>query len=108
MALSGALCGMAGCVEYTGITGTLGAGFPQGWGFLGIPVALLGGLHPIGVLGSGLYFGALFAGSESLGRFTSGGSTVVYVIQAVAVLAFVAFTSLKPPRSKVPVGGVDG
>ena len=108
MALSGALCGLAGCVEYTGITGTLGAGFPQGWGFLGIPVALLGGLHPIGVLGSGLYFGALFAGSENLGRFTSGGSTLVYVIQAVAVLAFVAFTALKPPRSQAPAGGVDG
>lgn len=103
MALSGALCGLAGCVEYSGITGTLGAGFPQGWGFLGIPVALLGGLHPVGVLGSGLYFGGLFAGSENLGRFTAGGSTLVYVIQAVAVLAFVAFGSVRPVAVKAEV-----
>lgn len=88
--LSGALCGLAGAVEYTGITGTLGIGFPQGWGFLAIPVALLGGLHPFGVLCSGLYFGALFAGSENLARFSTGGTTLIYVIQAVAVFAVVA------------------
>ncbi len=95
MALSGGLCGLAGGVEYTGITGVLGVGFPQGWGFLAIPVALLGGLHPIGVLFSALYFGALFAGSENLGRFTSGGSTLVFVIQAVAVLVFVGISTMK-------------
>jgi simple sugar transport system permease protein len=95
MALSGGLCGLAGGVEYTGITGQLGTGFPQGWGFLAIPVALLGGLHPVGVLLSALYFGALFAGSENLGRFTSGGATLVYVVQAVAVLAFVGLSSVK-------------
>lgn len=90
MMLSGALCGLAGAVEYTGITGMLGIGFPQGWGFLAIPVALVGGLHPIGVLFSGLYFGALFAGSENLARFTASGTTLIYVIQAVAVLAVVS------------------
>lgn len=101
MALSGALCGLAGAVEYTGITGTLGIGFPQGWGFLAIPVALLGGLHPIGVLASALYFGALFAGSENLGRFTSGGATLVYVIQAVAVLAIVVVGQVRSTRRVV-------
>lgn len=90
MMLSGALCGLAGAVEYTGITGTLGIGFPQGWGFLAIPVALLGALHPVGVLASGLTFGALFAGSENLARFSVGGTTLIYVIQAVAVLSVVA------------------
>lgn len=99
MALSGALCGLAGGVEYTGITGTLGIGFPQGWGFLAIPVALLGGLHPAGVLLSAIYFGALFAGSENLGRFTQGGPTLVYVIQAAAVLAIVAIGNVRTRRS---------
>lgn len=96
MMLSGALCGLAGAVEYTGITGMLGIGFPQGWGFLAIPVALLGGLHPIGVLFSGLYFGALFAGSENLARFTASGTTLIYVIQAVAVLAVVSIAQKRP------------
>jgi simple sugar transport system permease protein len=101
MLLSGALCGLAGGIEYTGISGQVGSGLSQQWGFLGIPVALLAGLHPLGVGMSGLAFGALFAGSENLSRFTSAGTTIVYVIQAVAVLAFVGFRQLS--RRNVPV-----
>jgi simple sugar transport system permease protein len=90
MALSGALCGLAGGVEYLGIAGQLGSGFSQSWGFLGIPVALLGGLHPLFTVASAGLFGALFAGSENLARFTPAGTTIIYVVQAAAVLGFVA------------------
>lgn len=90
MLLSGALCGFAGGIEYVGVAGQLGTGFSQNWGFLGIPVALLGALHPLALLGSALYFGALFAGSENLARFTPAGTTIIYVIQAAAMLGFVA------------------
>ncbi|HRF60971.1 MAG TPA: ABC transporter permease [Fimbriimonadaceae bacterium] len=100
MLLSGALCGLAGGIEYTGISGQLGMGFSQNWGFLAIPVALLGGLHPIGVIGSSLYFGALFAGTENLARFTKAGSTIVYVIQAVAVLGFVGLAAWLEDRAR--------
>lgn len=98
MILSGALCGLAGGVEYTGMTGVVGNGSAQGWGFLAIPVALVGGLHPLGVLASSLYFGALFAGSDNLSRFTASGSTIVYVIQAAAVLGFIGFKGLSERR----------
>jgi general nucleoside transport system permease protein len=91
MALSGALCGLAGAIDYTGMTGLIGDGFAQGWGFLAIPVALLGGLHVVGSAASSVFFGALFAGSENLGRFTEGGDRLVYVIQAVAVFAYLGF-----------------
>ncbi|MGV3618198.1 MAG: ABC transporter permease [Fimbriimonas sp.] len=94
MLVSGALCGLAGGVEYVGVAGQLGSGFSQNWGFLGIPVALLGGLHPLLVPLSATYFGALFAGSENLARFTQAGTTLIYVIQAAAVLAFVSFRAL--------------
>ena len=90
MAMSGALCGLAGGVEYLGLVGQLGTTFPQQWGFLGIPVALLGALNPIGTLASAFFFGAMFAGTENLARFSASGSTIVYVIQAMAVLAYVA------------------
>ncbi len=98
MVLSGALCGLAGGIEFTGMTGQLGLGFSQQWGFLGIPVALLAGLHPLAAIPSALYFGALFAGSENLARFTEAGTTIVYVIQAVAVLAFVGTRSIASRR----------
>lgn len=90
MALSGALCGLAGGVEYAGSLGQVGAGISQNWGFLAIPVALLGGLDPIGVVVAALVFGGLFAGSEDLLRFTPAGSALVAAFQAVALLAFVA------------------
>lgn len=98
MLLSGALCGLAGGVEFAGTAGQLGQSFSQQWGFLAIPVALLGGLHPLLVALSALYFGALFAGSEQLARFTPAGATLIYVIQAVAVLGLVGAQSVAAKR----------
>ena len=100
MIVSGALCGLAGGIEYVGIAGQLGSDFSQQWGFLGIPVALLGGLHPIACIGSAVFFGAIFAGSENLARFTSAGATLVYVIQAVAVLGYVGVKAFADRRRK--------
>lgn len=90
MMLSGALCGLAGGIEYVGLTGQVGQGFGQQWGFLGIPIALLANLNPIAVIPSALFGGALFAGSENLARFTPAGATLVYVVQAMVVLGLVA------------------
>lgn len=104
MAISGGLCGLAGGVQYLGIVGRLGTTFPEQWGFLGIPVALLGGLHPLGVIPAAVYFGALFAGSDQLSRFTPAGTSLVYVIQAVAVLGFVAMSTAKWRWRKSVVG----
>jgi general nucleoside transport system permease protein len=103
MLLSGALCGLAGGVELTGIQGTLDASFSQQWGFLAIPVALLGGLHPLTTVLSALYFGVLFAGSQNLARFTPAATAMIYVIQGVAVLGFVAvqsFLARRPARQE--------
>ena len=89
MALSGALCGLAGAIEYVGLSGQLSGGFSQNWGFLAIPVALLGGLNPFGVLVSAPLFAALLSGSDNLSRYTTAGSTIVYIVQGIAVLGFV-------------------
>jgi simple sugar transport system permease protein len=90
MAISGGLCGLAGVVDYLGVTGRLADGFSQGWGFLAIPVALLGGLNPLGAAGAAVLFGSLFAGSEVLKRTTPIGSSLVPAVQGVVVLAFLA------------------
>ena len=103
LALSGALCGLAGGIEYTGIAGLLGTDFAQGWGFMAIPVALIGGLHPLGVIASALFFGALFAGTENLARFTTGGPALLYVIQAAAVFALVGMTIWRGKQRPVEV-----
>lgn len=90
--VSGALCGLAGGIEYVGSNGILFDDFSPGWGFLGIPVALLAGLHPLAAIVSGLYFGALFAGSKNLEAFGATGSALVFAMQGAAVLAFVALS----------------
>jgi simple sugar transport system permease protein len=98
--VSGALCGMAGGIEYLGSSGILFDDFSPGWGFMGIPVALLAGLHPLGAILSGLYFGALFAGSKNLEAFGATGSALVFAMQGAAVLAFVALSRLAARRAE--------
>jgi len=103
MAWSGGLCGLAGGVEYMGVTQQLGQSFSQNWGFLAIPVALLAGLHPIVVLFSALYFAAILAGSKNMAGFTADGTVLIYVVQAVAVLGFVSLRVwLQRRRAPVP------
>jgi ABC-type uncharacterized transport system permease subunit len=89
MLVSGALCGLAGAIELLGVTGRLGRDFSGGWGYTAIPVALLGGLSPIGALFSALFFGALAAGCNNAQRSAGVPSVVAYVIQAAIVLAIV-------------------
>lgn len=87
--LSGTFCGAAGSIEYLGITGQISNDFPAQWGFLAIPVALLGGLNPLKIVLVSFLFGVLLAGSENLGKFTSIGPTLIYIIQAVCMLVFI-------------------
>ncbi len=103
MAMSGGLCGLAGSVDYAGLTGRLGDGFSQGWGFLAIPVALLGGLNPWGTAISALFFGGLFAGAEVLNRASPVGSSLVPAIQGIAVLAYLGVRHLmRQPGEEQP------
>jgi simple sugar transport system permease protein len=87
--LSGLLAGFAGAVEYTGITYALYENFSPGYGFTAIAVALLARLHPIGVLGTALLFGALEAGGGAMQRDAGVPSVVVSVVEAVLILLVV-------------------
>jgi simple sugar transport system permease protein len=89
MAISGGLCGLAGVVELLGVSGRLAGNFSPGWGYTAIPVALLGGLHPVGTLLAGLFFGALTAGTGNLERTEGVSATIIYIVQGAAVLAVV-------------------
>ena len=87
MAISGALAGLGGAVEVLGVRGKLIAGFSPGYGFEAIAIALLGRLHPAGILGAALLFGALDAGGAGL---QTGGrgipSAIVFVTEGLAVI----------------------
>lgn len=89
-ALSGVLAGLAGAVEYTGVTFALYENFSPGYGFTAIAVALLARLHPIGVLATALLFGALEAGGSAMQRDAGVPSVVVNVVEAVLILLVVS------------------
>jgi simple sugar transport system permease protein len=87
--LSGALAGIAGAVEVSAITRRMYENFSPGWGFTAIAVALLGRLHPAGVVVAALFFGILDAGSNAMQRVAGVSSVLVLVIQATVILFLV-------------------
>lgn len=98
MILSGAVCGLAGGIQYLGINGQITGSFSHQDGFLGIPVALVGALNPFAVIPSSVLFGGLFAATSNLSRFGGIGSYFVYVIQAATVLGLLLFRSINDKR----------
>ncbi len=97
--LSGLLAGLAGAVEYTGITYALYENFSPGYGYTAIAVALLARLHPLGVLATALLFGALEAGANAMQRDAGVPSVVVSVVEAVLILLVMAADRWRPSRA---------
>ncbi len=85
--LSGAIAGLAGGVEVAGVSYALFQNLSPGYGFTAIAVALLGRLHPLGVVLAGLLFGALEAGAGAMQREAGVPAVAVYVVEAVVILA---------------------
>ena len=89
MTVAGALAGLGGTTILLGSTPRLTGGFFASVGFDAIALALLGRASPIGVVGAGLLFGALQAGSTGMQAQTSTPIDIIFVIQALIIL-FVA------------------
>jgi simple sugar transport system permease protein len=88
--LSGALAGLAGAVEVTGITHRVVEGFAIGYGFSGIVVALFGRLHPLGAIPSAFLFGALLVGADRMQRTMQIPSATITVLQGLVVIFVVS------------------
>jgi simple sugar transport system permease protein len=66
-----------------------------GYGYDAIAIALLGGLHPLGTLVAALFFGALRNGANSMQIAVGVPVSIVYVIQALAVLSIIATVAIR-------------
>lgn len=62
MMLSGAVCGIAGMSEVSGITGRLQPGISPGYGYTAIIIAWLSKLNPLVIMAVAVLFGALQVG----------------------------------------------
>lgn len=88
--VSGAIAGLAGAVEVTGVTYALYENISPGYGYTAIAVALLANLNPLAVIASGVFFGALEAGAAAMQRDAGVPSAVVSVAEATIILAILA------------------
>ena len=65
---------------------------------LGITVALIGGLHPIGVLISAVFYGTLMNGATTMQMSTDVPFALVFLIQGIVVM-LVTSQNLKWPKA---------
>lgn len=90
MTISGALAGMVAIGEVLGYRYRYYDGFSDGWGYLGIAVALLGRNHPLGIFIAAIFFAVLKRGEIFVDIETKYVSKdLVEVLQAIIIL-FVA------------------
>jgi len=92
---SGAIAGLAGGVEVAGVTYALYEGLSPGWGYTAIAVALLAGLNPVGVLATGILFGALEGGAGAMQREAGVPAVWVGVVQALVILSVLAVDQVR-------------
>lgn len=83
---SGAVAGLAGGIEATGVTFALYENLSPGYGYTGIAVALIAGLNPAAVIASGIFFGVLQTGALALQREYAVPSSLASVAEAALIL----------------------
>ena len=93
--LSGALAGLAGAVEVTGVTYSLYENLSPGYGYTAIAVALVGALHPLLTAVSGIFFGALEAGAAAVQRDAGVPSVLATVVEAALILLLLAAVAIR-------------
>ncbi len=92
-AVSGALAGLAGGVEVSGVTQRVYEKFSPGYGYTAIAVALVAQRSPLGVIFAAIFFGALEAGSGAMQRNAGISSVLVSVIQSIVVFFLAAYST---------------
>lgn len=87
---SGAIAGLGGAVEVTGVTYALYENLSPGYGYTAIAVALLARLNPAAAIGSAVVFGALEAGATAMQRDAGVPAGMVGVVEACVILMLLA------------------
>lgn len=98
-ALSGALSGLAGAIQISGVTYFLSDRYSPGYGYTAIAVALLANLSPLAAIPSALFFGALTAGSSAVQQ-AGVSSVVIQILQAVTLLSLLGYHWAREKRIK--------
>jgi general nucleoside transport system permease protein len=112
LVVSGALAGLAGGIEVTGVTYALYENLSPGYGFSAIAVAILARLHPLAICGTALLFATLETGALGMQRDAGVPSVVASALEALVILVVVGMSGQfpripwRPARSRAPEAGV--
>ena len=88
MVISGAIAGLGGAIETLGITYRYEPAFNLGLGFDGITIALLGRVHPIGIIPGAILIGGMRAGAATM-QFDAGVAPEIVDLLMALILLFV-------------------
>ena len=88
--IAGALAGLAGVNQVTGLDHRLYDNLQANYGWNGISVALLAGGHPVGVIFTSLLWGILDAGGQYMARTTKTPNAIVEIVKGIMLFLVVA------------------
>ncbi len=95
LAVSGALAGMAGAIEISGVALNMKPEFFAGVGFDAIAVALLARQNPRNMIAAGFLWGALYAGAGMMQARANISIDLVKIIQALIIMFIAADTIIR-------------
>lgn len=101
MALSGGIAGLAGGSELAGIHHRLRLNFSTGYGFMGIPVALLARENPLLVILIAIFFGALINGSTGMQIATGVPTALIQALQGIILICVLTAEWLTKYRIRI-------
>ena len=99
--LSGGLAGLAGAIEVAGRTSYLTLDISPGYGYSGIVIAMLAGLHPLGVVLGSVFVAGVLVGADSMSRIVGVPTYIADVIVATALIAVLVSTLLTQYRLRL-------
>lgn len=98
--LSGALAGLAGAIEVAGRASYVTLDMSPGYGYTGIVIAMLAGLHPLGVIAAAVFVAGVLVGADSMSRAVGVPTYIADVIVATALISVLVATLLAQYRMR--------
>ena len=102
--ISGAMAGLAGAFEFTGVLHKANLGFPSGYGFTAIIVCFLGRLNPIGCLIAGIVLAVTSVGGQMAQTSVKIPNSTAGIFQAMMLFFILASDILVRYRVKLVKG----
>ena len=93
--------GVAGAVEVAGRTAYVTLDMSPGYGYTGIVIAMLAGLHPLGVVAASLFVAGVLVGADTMSRAVGVPTYIADVIVATSLIAVLVATLLTQYRVRM-------